>query len=209
MNVAGVVAVAGTSLVSSTGGANAKVDPDDDTPSNDNSVARIPTPPNGGCICHVLRTGFGSSQGELIQMIEFSTQHVSADSKETLYALGILLVFALVAAGYVLKKGLEKGDRTTHELLLKCVIIITSVVPQQLPMQMALAVNTALMSLMKKGIRAVDYSFDVDTLIVTQGMGGTCVHVEICKVLIMNRTPLAVLFPFLWVTGDANRDIVQ
>ena len=85
-------------------------------------------------------------------MIEFSTQQVSADSKETLLALGILLCFALVAAGYVFKKGMEKGDRTTHELLLKCVIIITSVVPQQLPMQMALAVNTAMMALMKKGI---------------------------------------------------------
>ena len=56
------------------------------------------------------------------------------------------------AAGYVLKKGLEKGDRTTHELLLKCVIIITAVVPRQLPMQMAVAVNHALMTLLKKGI---------------------------------------------------------
>ena len=60
---------------------------------------------------------------------------MSADSKETLIALFILLIFALVAAGYVLKVGMEKGDRTTHELLLKCVIIVTSVVPRQLPMQ--------------------------------------------------------------------------
>eukprot|EP00041_Stephanoeca_diplocostata_P039356 m.1618071 g.1618071 ORF g.1618071 m.1618071 type:complete len:1536 (+) comp25376_c1_seq1:138-4745(+) len=148
------VLFSGTSLVSSTGGGASATEVDDET--GPNMVARIPNPPNGGCVCHVLRTGFGSSQGELIQMIEFSTQHVSADSKETLYALGILLVFALVAAGYVLKKGLEKGDRTTHELLLKCVIIITSVVPQQLPMQMALAVNTALMSLMKKGIMCTE-----------------------------------------------------
>ena len=64
----------------------------------------------------------------------------------------LLLCFALVAAGYVLREGLRKGDRTTHELLLKCVIIITSVVPRQLPMQMAMAVNTALMALMKAGI---------------------------------------------------------
>ena len=50
------------------------------------------------------------------------------------------------------RSGLEKGDRTTHELLLKCVIIITSVVPRSLPMQTAMAVNTALMALMKAGI---------------------------------------------------------
>jgi manganese-transporting P-type ATPase len=85
-------------------------------------------------------------------MIEFSTEQVSADSKETGLALFVLLCFALVSAGNVLKKGLEKGDRTTHELLLKCVIIITSVVPRQLPVQMAMAVNQALMSLMKAGI---------------------------------------------------------
>jgi len=110
------------------------------------------TTPDGGCLCYVLRTGFSSSQGELMQMIEFSTQQVSADSKETGLALLVLLCFALASSGYVLKTGLEKGDRTTHELLLKCVIIITSVVPRQLPVQMAMAVNTALMALMKAGI---------------------------------------------------------
>merc|ERR1719498_236491 len=85
-------------------------------------------------------------------MIEFSQQKVGDDSKETLLALFILLVFALAASGFVFKRGLEKGDRTTHELLLKCVIIITSVVPRSLPMQTAMAVNTALMSLMKSGV---------------------------------------------------------
>ena len=108
--------------------------------------------PEGGCICVVLRTGFGSSQGELMQMIEFSTATVTADAKETGLALLILFLFALCSAGYVFKKGLEKGDRTTHELLLKCIIIITSVVPQTLPVQMAAAVNFALMALMREGI---------------------------------------------------------
>jgi cation-transporting ATPase 13A1 len=115
-------------------------------------VDSIPSPPNNGCLCYVLRTGFNSSQGELVQMIEFSTQRVSSSNRETFAALGLLLCFALVAAGYVLKKGLEKGEQTTHQLLLKCVIIVTSVVPQQLPMQMAVAVNTALMQLLKSGI---------------------------------------------------------
>ena len=74
------------------------------------------------------------------------------DTKETLWALLLLLCFALAASAYVFKKGLDKADRTTHELLLKCVIIITSVVPRQLPMQTALAVNTALMALIKAGV---------------------------------------------------------
>jgi len=108
--------------------------------------------PDGGCVCYVVRTGFNSSQGKMIQMIEYSQHQMTDDSKETGYALLVLLAFALIAAGYVLRKGLEKGDRTTHELLIKCVIIITSTVPKQLPMQMAMAVNTALMGLMKNGV---------------------------------------------------------
>jgi cation-transporting ATPase 13A1 len=112
----------------------------------------LPKTPDGGCLCYVLRTGFSSSQGELVQLIEFSQEKVSADSKEVFIALFLLLIFALVAAAYVMKEGLAKGDRTTHELLLKCVIIITSVVPRQLPVQMAMAVNQALMSLTKNGI---------------------------------------------------------
>eukprot|EP00658_Telonema_sp_P-2_P035369 TRINITY_DN25737_c0_g1_i1.p1 TRINITY_DN25737_c0_g1~~TRINITY_DN25737_c0_g1_i1.p1 ORF type:complete len:1571 (+),score=461.62 TRINITY_DN25737_c0_g1_i1:80-4792(+) len=108
--------------------------------------------PNNGCLCCVLRTGFSSSQGTFMQMIEYSTHKLSDGSKETGYALLFLLMFALAAAGYVFTKGMEKGDRTTHELLIKCVIIITATVPKQLPMQMAMAVNTALMGLMKNGV---------------------------------------------------------
>jgi cation-transporting ATPase 13A1 len=70
-------------------------------------------------------------------MIEFSQQSVSGDIKETGMALLLLFVFAIVASGYVLKVGLEKKEKTTHELLLKCVIIITSVVPRQFPMQVS------------------------------------------------------------------------
>lgn len=112
----------------------------------------IPSPPDGGAIAYVVRTGFGSSQGSLLQMIEFSQQSVSGDIKETGMALFMLFIFAIMASGYVLNDGLIKKEKTTHELLLKCVIIITSVVPRQFPMQMAVAVNMALMSLSKAGI---------------------------------------------------------
>ncbi len=125
------------------------------TDRNDHDVVSrcaIPPPPDNGLIAYVLRTGFSSSQGNLMQMIEFSQQAVTGDSKETGLALLLLFIFALIAAGYVLKEGLRKKEKTTHEILLKCVIIITSVVPRQFPMQMAMAVNMALMSLHKNGI---------------------------------------------------------
>eukprot|EP01062_Namystynia_karyoxenos_P012094 TRINITY_DN14338_c0_g1_i1.p1 TRINITY_DN14338_c0_g1~~TRINITY_DN14338_c0_g1_i1.p1 ORF type:complete len:1561 (+),score=701.51 TRINITY_DN14338_c0_g1_i1:139-4821(+) len=116
----------------------------------------LPATPDGGCLCRVLRTGFGSSQGGLMQLIEFSTEGVASDSRETLIALLILLFFAIIAAVFVFRKGMAKGDRTTHELLIKAVLIVTSIVPRQLPMQMALAVNHALMSLMKQGIMCTE-----------------------------------------------------
>eukprot|EP01104_Vermistella_antarctica_P018701 TRINITY_DN7027_c0_g1_i1.p1 TRINITY_DN7027_c0_g1~~TRINITY_DN7027_c0_g1_i1.p1 ORF type:complete len:1422 (+),score=337.42 TRINITY_DN7027_c0_g1_i1:106-4371(+) len=113
------------------------------------AVAKISAPPDGGCVCYCLRTGFASSQGKLLQMIEYSSEQVSGDKKETLALFTVLLLFALCSSGYVLRKGLLEGKRTQYELVLRCVLILTSVVPPELPMQAAVAVNTALMSLWK------------------------------------------------------------
>ena len=114
--------------------------------------SEIPATPDGGCLGYVLRTGFYSSQGELLQVIEFSRESVTEDSKEIMVALTILTCFALVAREYVLRRGLLEGEKTPHELIIKCVIILTSLVPRGLPMQMSLAVKTALMSLHYAGV---------------------------------------------------------
>ncbi|CAJ1358711.1 unnamed protein product [Effrenium voratum] len=122
-------------------------------PEKEKAVKSGPTcPPDDGIVCYVLRTGFNSSQGELMRMIEFSTENVGADTVETVLQLSFLLVFALVAAGYVMKKASEDPTRPTYKTLIRCTQIITSVVPPSLPMQMAFAVNTALMSLLRSGI---------------------------------------------------------
>jgi cation-transporting ATPase 13A1 len=112
----------------------------------------FPACPEGGCVAYVLRTGFASSQGKLVRMIEYSSEKVMSDVKETMALLFLLLVFALLASGYVMKKGLEEGRRTKYDLILRCVLIITSVVPPELPMQTAVAVNTALMALHKASV---------------------------------------------------------
>lgn len=114
-----------------------------DDASDDHAVAKtdIPRPPDGGALAFVLKTGFHSSQGALLQMIEFSQQSVSGDSREIGYALLLLFCFALVASAYVLREGIRKKEKTLHEILLKCVIIITSVVPKELPMQIAMVSN--------------------------------------------------------------------
>ena len=46
-----------------------------------------------------------------MRMIEFSTAQVSADKKETLGLLLLLLCFALSAAAYVIREGLAEGAK--------------------------------------------------------------------------------------------------
>eukprot|EP00808_Paulinella_micropora_P012340 g13561.t1 len=115
-------------------------------------TAKTLVAPDGGCICFCLRTGFSSSQGKLIRMIEYSSESVMSDVKETLALLMLLLFFAILAAGYVMKKGLEDGKRSQYELVLRCVLILTAVVPPELPMQTAMAINMAVRALWQSSV---------------------------------------------------------
>ncbi|CAO1634754.1 unnamed protein product [Sympodiomycopsis kandeliae] len=110
------------------------------------------TPPDGGALGCVLRTGFGTSQGQLIRLMVFTNEgRVTAGNIEAFLFIGFLLIFAIAASYYVWTRGLEMG-RPKGKLLLDCVLIITSVVPPELPMELSMAVNASLMALSKKAI---------------------------------------------------------
>ena len=112
----------------------------------------IPSPPDNGAVCFVLRTGFSSAQGKLVRMIEGSQEKVKGHEKETGLLLLVLCFFAISSSSYVLYHGMHDEGRSQYELLLHCIMIVTSVIRPELPMQMAMQVNNSLMTLMKMHI---------------------------------------------------------
>lgn len=105
-----------------------------------------------GAVAVVLKTGFETKQGKLLRTILHSQGRISENSSESFGFIGVLVIFALTASAYVLKRGLADPSKDRWKIFLACVQVITSVVPSDLPMQMTMAVNNALKELSKLSI---------------------------------------------------------
>jgi len=108
----------------------------------------VPLAPDNGALAIVCKTGFETSQGSLVRVMIFSAERISVGNYESLFFILFLLIFAIAASWYVWVEGTKMG-RIQNKLILDCILIITSVVPPELPMELTMAVNTSLASLSK------------------------------------------------------------
>ena len=108
--------------------------------------------PDGGCIAYVLKTGFDTEKGKLSRSVIFNNENISLKQTEAFILLGMLLILSIAASLYVLNEGMKDEARDKQKLFLRCILIITSVVPPELPMIMNISINSSLMYLRRKKI---------------------------------------------------------
>ena len=116
-------------------------------------VNSIPSPPDGGLVTMVLRTGFDTIQGSLLRNMVHSTVSGQTDginTTDTYIFVALLLFCALGSSIVVLEEGWSDPTRNRFKLILHVVIIITSVVPPELPMELSLAVTTSIADLVSR-----------------------------------------------------------
>ena len=101
-------------------------------------------------LVYVLRTGFGTDQGSLLRAILFDSEGPISTNNKEYFIILLLLVVALCASWYVFREGVKSSFAPLPRLLLECMLIITSVVPPELPTQLSMTVNNSLTYLKKK-----------------------------------------------------------
>lgn len=117
---------------------------------NNFSSQYIPKPPIDCCIGYVLRTGFETAKGKLTRTVLFNNENLNIKQGEAFILIFILLLFSIWSSVNILLQGLDDPSRDKNKLFLRCILIITTVVPPELPMILTIAVNSSLVYLQKK-----------------------------------------------------------
>lgn len=102
-----------------------------------------------GAVAYILGTGHGSSQGSLLRTILFASERVSAESNDSTRLILFLTFFALAASAYIIYFSIGNPTISSFAVIINVIKIITSTIPQDLPMQLTFAVNASLLALSK------------------------------------------------------------
>ena len=102
-------------------------------------------PPSNGAVCLVIKTGFDTIQGKLLRKVLYDNKaNQQGNKKNDFIIILILLIFAFLASFYVLKEGIQREVSFPNKLLIRCLIIITSIIPNDLPIELSLIIYNSL-----------------------------------------------------------------
>ncbi|KAF7682614.1 putative manganese-transporting ATPase PDR2 [Astathelohania contejeani] len=104
---------------------------------------------DGPVTCFVLETGFGTKQGELVRKMMCTDEVI--DNTEAYLFIGVLLIFAILASVYTYREGVRIG-KSGYKIALEVIMVITNVVPPELPLELTIAVNASLQNLITRGV---------------------------------------------------------
>lgn len=115
------------------------------------TYSQIPPAPDMGVIGMVLRSGFETAQGSLLRTMAHTQKSVDGiHTRDTYIFILLLLLCAVASASIVWQEGWADESRNKFRLVLHVIIIVTSVVPPELPMELSLAVTNSVADLMKR-----------------------------------------------------------
>ena len=115
------------------------------------------SPPNNGIICLVIKTAFNTKQGKFLHKILYNKERIKENNKkEDIIIISILLFIAIIASFYFLYEGIKSEEILNYKLIFRCIIIITSIVPADLPIELSLINNKSLSFFESKRIVCVE-----------------------------------------------------
>lgn len=115
-------------------------------------VLQTTAEPGQKVLARVLNTGFYTTKGKLARMMLFNEENNATTQKDAYILLFLLLIVSLCSSLYVLLSNLGDESRNKDKLFIRCILIVTNVVPPELPMIMNMAVNASVMFLRGKKI---------------------------------------------------------
>ena len=114
-------------------------------------------PPDNGAICVIIKIGFDTTQGKLLRrMLYHNTKTQQNYKKIDFIIIGILLIVALLASCYVLKEVIYREGKLTYKLFIRCLIIITSIIPTDLTIEFSLIIYNSLFFFESKKIVCIE-----------------------------------------------------
>ena len=119
---------------------------------------KIP-PPDNGAICFVIKIGFDTNQGKLLRKVLYNQEEIKQkNKKDDLLIISVLFLIALIVSLYVLYEGIKKEGALSFKLVLRCITILTSIVPADLPIELSLIIYNSLFFFESKRIVCIESS---------------------------------------------------